>query len=308
MTLRTIVLALAWFTAINAIASLLAWILSPRLSPLRVHNARRFMLVRMFPAAASLLFAAFVFLPSHLAFEPRDATETLGVVWLVLAGCGSVLVVRSVVRGERAWRAGRRLLSANRLRRTGAAGVRELEGFAGVSLAGVIHPQILIGAEVTRELTPAELDVAVAHERAHGDALDNLTRWFILCAPDFFGGSTRARRLEDDWHEAAECLADARAVAGDRLRALHLASALVKVARLSAITPPYVVPAWSTLNDPPLLERRVRHLLSDALTSPAPSRRPFAAGLTMAAGLLLFATAAAAGLHRVTEQLIALLP
>jgi hypothetical protein len=176
MTLRTIVLALAWFTAINAIASILTWAVAARLSRSRVHHARRLMLVRIFPAAASLMFAVFVFLPSHLALERRDAGETLGVVWLVLAACGSVLVVRSVRRAEGAWRTGRRLLSASNLRGTGDAGVHELEGFAGVSLAGVIHPRILIGADVTRELTPAELDVAVAHERAHGDALDNLTR------------------------------------------------------------------------------------------------------------------------------------
>jgi beta-lactamase regulating signal transducer with metallopeptidase domain len=310
MALRTIVLSLAWFAAINASASLLAWMLAarPRNLPLP-DRARRLMLVRILPGAASLMFAALVFLPSHLLLEPRDAAETLGILWLVLATSGALLLTRSAVRAWRTWRIGRRLLSATHQRAGGAAGVHELEGFAGVSLAGVLHPRILIGAEVTRELTPAELEVAVAHERAHGDAFDNLTRWLILCAPDFFGGSSRAKRLEADWHETAESLADARAVAGDRMRALHLAAALVKVARLSAATPfAHAVPAWSTLNDPPLLERRVRELLAEAPAPPIPPRRPIFVVASIGVAFLSVAALGAESLHHLTEQLIALLP
>ena len=133
-----------------------------------------------------------MFQPSHLVFEPRDARETLGLLWLILAAAGLTLVVRSVVRAIAVWHAGRRLLSAESRSLAGVAGVDEVVGFDGVSLAGVLHPRILIGAEVARTLTSAELDVAVAHERAHGEALDNVARWSLLCAPDFFGGSAGA--------------------------------------------------------------------------------------------------------------------
>jgi beta-lactamase regulating signal transducer with metallopeptidase domain len=188
-------------------------------------------------------------------------------------------------------------------------GAREVEGFSGVSLAGVIAPRILIGRDVVRELTPAELDVAIAHELAHREAFDNLVRWAMLCAPDFFGHSIRARRLEADWHEAAESLADARAVRGDRVRAVHLASALVKVAKLAARGPrTTAIPAWSTLNDPPLLERRVRCLLSEAPPSLAPRAPRLRMTLTLVVGLVGAVPAAAESIHRVTEHLVNLLP
>jgi hypothetical protein len=67
------------------------------------------------------------------------------------------------------------------------------------------------------------------------------------------------------------------------------------------------VPAWSTLNDPPLLERRVRELLAEAPTPPVPSRRPIAVA-SIAVAFLGIAALGAESLHHLTEQLIALLP
>ena len=174
----------------------------------------------------------------------------------------------------------------------------------------MIRPRILIGPAVAQELSSAELEVAVAHELAHRQAFDNLARWAMLCAPDFFGISGAARRLERDWHAAAESLADARAVRGDSTRAVHLASALVKVTRLAAegpASPP--VPAWSTLNDPPLLERRVRRLVAGAAPLAAPGRsRMIPALVTLGAAFLLAVPALAVMVHRLTETLVNLLP
>jgi beta-lactamase regulating signal transducer with metallopeptidase domain len=206
------------------------------------------------------------------------------------------------------WRAGRELLSASHCSALISAGVYEVEGIPGVSLAGVFKPRVLIGPEVARELTSAELDVAIAHELAHRDAGDNVTRASMMCAPDFFGGSRRARHLETTWHEAAESLADARAVDGDRVRALHLASALVKVARLSASATTRPQPAWSTLNDPSLLERRVRRLVSGALTLAVPGNRGIAWALLTAVGVIAAVPLFAGSLHRFTEYLVRLLP
>jgi hypothetical protein len=131
-----------------------------------------------------------------------------------------------------------------------------------------------------------------------------------LCAPDFFGSSRAARRLDRDWHAAAESLADARAVRGDSVRAVHLASALVKVSRLAAQGPAAVpVPAWSTLNDPPLLERRVRRLVTGAVPLATPGRpRLVPAAVTLAASLLVAIPAFAGMVHRLTETLVNLLP
>jgi beta-lactamase regulating signal transducer with metallopeptidase domain len=207
------------------------------------------------------------------------------------------------------WCAGRELLSAESRPAPGFAGVHQVQGIPGVSLAGVFKPRIVIGREVAKELSSAELEVAIAHELAHRDAYDNIARASMLCAPDFFGGSRRARRLETGWHEAAESLADTRAVRGDRNRALHLASALVKVARLSSSAAPVrPQPAWSTLNDPSLLERRVRRLVSGGLTPARPYGRQGVAALLVAGGIVTAIPLTAGSLHRLTEYLVRLLP
>jgi beta-lactamase regulating signal transducer with metallopeptidase domain len=309
MILRTIVLTLGWFAAVNTAASILAWALCGRLADARGVGARSLLAIRLFPTAVSIAFAAGMFLPAHLMFEPRDAQETLGVFWYGLAAAGAFLVVRSAARARRVWRVGRQLRRGERSAVALPAGAVEVAGHPGVSLAGVIRPRILIGPEVVRELTPAELDVAIAHELAHRDALDNLARWSIACAPDWFGSSARARRIEQAWHEAAESLADGTAVRGDRDRAVHLASALIKVARLSAFARPATsLSAWSTLNDPPLLERRVRSLLSGSVPGPTPRPSATAISLTVAVGFGAVLPAAAGTIHMVTEQLINVLP
>ena len=312
MTMQTIVLGLGWFAVINAGASWLSWLLASTymLSAQRQNRLPRLVLLRLFPACASIVFVVAMFLPSHLVLEPVDANESLGLVWYLLAACGSLLLGRTAVKALSLWRAGRELLAATNHSALRFAGVDEVEGIPGVSLAGVFKPRIVIGPGVARELTAAELDVAIAHELAHRDACDNLTRASMLCAPDVFGWSRRAMHLEKMWHEGAESLADARAVGGDRGRALHLASALVKVARLGASASPVppLSAAWSTLNDPPLLERRVLCLVSDALPPVAPGVSRVRIGLTVALGLAGAAPAAAGSIHRLTEQLVNLLP
>jgi hypothetical protein len=310
MILGTIVLTLGWFAAVNAGASLLTWALCDRLVPEGgARGARTLLTVRLFPAAVSILFAVGMFLPAHIIFEPRDVRETLGVMWYGLAAAGAFLVLRSVARARGVWRVGRQLRRGERPAVSLAGDVVEVDGHPGVSLAGVLRPRILIGPQVVRELTSAELDVAIAHELAHRDALDNLARWSIACAPDWLGSSARVRGIEQAWHEAAESLADRRAVQGDRDRAVHLASALIKVARLSVFARPATsLPAWSTLNDPPLLERRVRALLSGTVPAPAPRTSGVAIGLALALGLGASVPAVAGSIHRVTEQLINVLP
>lgn len=310
MILWTILLALGWFAAVNTFASILAWALCGWLLDARgALGARSLLAVRLFPSAVSIVFTAGMFLPAHVMLEPRDAHESLGIVWYGLAAAGAFLVVRSAARARRLWRLGRQLRQGERSAVSLPSGVVEVPGHPGVSLAGVIRPRIVIGPEVVRELTPAELDLAIAHELAHRDAFDNLARWSIACAPDWFGSSARARRIEQAWHEAAESHADGTAIRGDRDRALHLASALIKVARLSAFARPATPPAaWSTLNDPPLLERRVRSLLSGSVPGPTPRTSATAISLTIAVGLGAALPATAGTIHLVTEHLINVLP
>jgi hypothetical protein len=312
LPLSTFVLGLAWFVAINAAGSVCARGIGAMLLASR-HRGRTALLlsVRLFPAAASLVFVAAVFLPAHWRLEPGDSQESFGPLLYMMAAAGVLILLRSAARAAAVAGAGRRLRTCERMARVDAvvpAGdIYEVPGFSGVSLAGVLRTRILIGPAVLRQLSPSEIDVAVAHELAHRGAFDNLKRFAIVCAPDLFGFSSVARRLEDGWRAQAESLADARAVNGNGRRALDLASALVKVARLGVdARSPLTSPAWSTLHDSPLLEMRVRRLLTGV--PPAADRplrsRPIAFAAVLVVGLAVTGTALAGAVHQLTESIV----
>lgn len=311
--ISTLVLGLAWFAALNIVGSCAAWGAADVLLAARAGRRGGVLLaIRLFPAAVSVLFVVAFFLPAHWRFEPADAQESFGVVLYGLGALGAALVLRSVARVAAVARAGWRLRGCSRLPHVERApGVYEVQGLAGVSLAGVFRTRILVGAAARRALTAAELHVALAHERAHRRALDNLKRFVIFCAPDLFGDSAASRKIEAEWRAGAEWLADARAVDGDLTRAVNLASALVKVSRLASAPSAFVTsPAWSTLHDPPLLEMRVRRLVDgEAPAAARPRRARRIAGTTLfAVGLLICGTTMAPSLHQLTEALVRMLP
>lgn len=312
----SLVLGLAWFIVINALASLASWAIgSVVLSSSRRGRMGLLLAIRLLPAAASLLFVAALFLPAHWRLEPIDARESFGFVLSAFALAGGSLLFRGAARAGSVARAARKLRACERLARADTAlpagGLYEVQGLRGVSLAGVLRPRIVVGEAVRRHLSAAELEVAVAHELAHRAALDNVKRFAMFCAPDLFGATLVARSLEREWRAAAETLADARAVNGDARRALHLAAALVKVAQLGPGLPsPLTSPVWSTLNDPPLLEMRVRRLVGNvAPAAPRPSARRVAAIATaLSLGLMISGVALAQTVHQLTEALVRWLP
>jgi Zn-dependent protease with chaperone function len=329
-------LGVVWFAAANAIVSLMAWPLGAwLLGRFRIPGPRRtgaglFLAVRLLPFLASSVFVLAVFLPAHWRFEPVEADESFGLVLGGLAAIGLSLAVRA------AWRAGQGALAGHRFARlTRRAGNRVagdgivIGGLPGVSLAGIWRPRILIGAETLSALTPAELDVAISHEVAHRRSQDNLKRFLLYCAPDLFGWTRVARQLEERWQAEAECEADAAAVMGDGQRAVVLASALVKVARLgragtihqvsraglpgtpawiSRSTPPWIM--WSAFHVPTLLEMRVRRLVSSSGAPSAATGRLRVSGATLGLGIPvgLWLSGFSHLLHLVTEAMVTRLP
>ena len=279
LILSSVLLGLAWFTATNVAASAAAWLLGR--SVIRrpgSSSAGLLLAVRLLPAVASTVFVGAVFLPAHWRFEPVESEESFGVVLAIIAVTGLLLILRALGRAVRAGVAGRRLAAVTRRAASLSDGVavggsiRVVDGLPGVSLFGIWRPRILIGTEARGVLTPAELDLAISHEVAHRRSKDNLKRFLIRCAPDLFSWTRVARELEDRWQAAAECEADAHAVRGDSYRAVLLASALVKVARLGRAASASVVgPAAiaSAFHVPTLLEMRVRRLVSGGAPPPA---------------------------------------
>jgi hypothetical protein len=293
-----VLLALAWFVALNLLMSAVAWAMAVPILASRFRERNGLLLsIRLLPSVASALFVLVVFVPSHMRFERANPQESFGVMVWVLAFAGAALLARSAWRAAAAIRAGQAL-------------VRRPESVPGVSLVGVWRPRVLVGAAVASELTSEELDVALAHEDAHRLARDNFKQFLMAFAPDFFGRSAAAARVEGAWRTAVETLADARAVKGSERRAVHLASALVKVARCTCDVSPAVSPVWSHLHEPPLLELRVRRLVAGPpLDAPAPRFTRLlllcAAGLT---GLLAASAVFALQIHQLTEALVSKLP
>jgi beta-lactamase regulating signal transducer with metallopeptidase domain len=310
MIVSTVLLALAWFTVLNLVTSLISWSVGAVLQRTPLQPRPAVLLgVRLFPAGASLLVTLVLFVPAHWITEARDVNESFGWVLYVMAAAGAALMVRAAARAVTLGRADRRL----RARERGSAllpQVREAEGVPGLALAGLLRTRILIGRQAATSLTPAELEVAIAHEIAHRRAIDNLKRWALHCAPDFFGSSAIAQRTERAWHAAAESLADARAVRGDAQRALDLASALVKVARLTAAPASFgSTPVWSPFNDPVLLERRVHQLTSDVpVATPCHPVRTAGAAVLLLVVTALLVPALSGAIHWVTEAAVAFLP
>jgi hypothetical protein len=119
-----------------------------------------------------------------------------------------------------------------------------------------------------------------------------------------------ARQLEACWEAEAECQADAAAVRGDDGRAVLLASALVKVARLKGRSGIVPSAAWSAFHVPSLLEMRVRRLVGGTAIERSPNRRvwvPLALSAPTAAAVIWVAELSY-GLHVITEALVTHLP
>lgn len=277
----------SFFVVLMLLAALVAW-LAPaairRTSAMGPRRAARWLLaLRLLPAALSAMVVAALCVPSYLRFEPHTANEEAGVVSLTAAILGAAIFGLAIYRGSTAL-----LRSALYLRRAGGREsmvsgekVRIVGDGAGLALAGIVQPRLLISEGAIARLSSDELAVALRHERAHRESRDNLKRLLIQLAPAVFSG---LRTLEHEWVKRAEWAADDRATEGNPERSAALAAALVRVARLQncAAMPALVTSLVSADED---LEQRIDRLL-DTPAAEAPSRRLETMALASAALLI----------------------
>ena len=309
-------LALAWWFALNLAATGIVVCLAPRMIGGKPAGSPSFRLgVRLFPAALSIAFVALVFLPSYWKYEPREMLEGFDVSLTALAILGVALLATAAARGVLAWqRASRRTASWLRLARplplqSTAMPAYEIDVDAPImALVGVLRPRLLITRGVLNALTGEELAAGVAHEIGHWRAGDNLMRLAMRAAPDLLCATAAARAVEARWASASEHAADRLACGDDRARCA-LASALVKVARLTPPMTPLAEPI-STLVDGGDIASRVRRLLEDGEPR-TPRRGVTPPGLALALSALVLAAAYAPMLrivHLATEVLVSSLP
>ena len=314
-------LAFTWFLALNISLSLLVAALPPRVSPAiaacaPATRARILLTLRLLPAAASIIFVAGVFVPSFWTLEPRDFDEAFGITTTTFALAAVALLATAACRGASALRdaAGRSRAWLQHAKPMALAGAPAPAycldaAIAAMTLVGVIRPKLLVTRRLIEALTPEELHAAIEHEAAHHSSWDNLKRLAMRATPDALSLLRANRRLEHGWALAAEQAADARA-ARDSSAGLALASALVKVARMTPADRPLFALA-SPLVGGEGIASRVERLMNGS-----PNRRlPLTRRLTWwmaAAGMLLALAAGYAPLlqavHRVSEVVVHALP
>ena len=307
-----VVVALGGFAFVRAALAPVLCLRAPRPAASAVREVRALFMRAVAPTVAAAAVTLLLLVPAFVQFEPAAQGERAGLVLVVAAGAGLVQIAWMAARG--AWMLlGARRLTRRWLRRATplADGTWPLPatridtGMPVVALAGWRRPHLLVDRRVIETCTPVELAAIGAHERAHAVASDNARRWLVGVCCGWSSGTGRA------WSRAAEQAADERAAETPE-RALALASALVKVARL-APAPVFTDAVLSTMHDGGEIEARVTRLLAlgDAARGRPPAAPPhmetWRVAVTMAGGGAI-AAASLGPVHALIELLVQRLP
>jgi beta-lactamase regulating signal transducer with metallopeptidase domain len=311
--LHGVTIALVWFGLINvAVAASVALVTPGELRRDTNRSAAFWLALRLLPSIAATAFVIALFAPSYWRYEPR-AVEDLDVSLIIGAVAAGLLIAVAAVRGWRAWRrAASRARAWLRLARPIeiAAGIPVYEvpiDAPMMALAGVFRPRLLVTRGVVEALTEEELRAGIAHEIGHFGARDNLKRLAMRAAPDVLVSTRAAAAIEARWASAAEHDAD-RAGAADNATRCALASALVKVAKLTPLSTPLAEPI-STLVDGGDIASRVQRLLDDGAPAARVGRLPrLSTAVAIVATVVLSYGSVLWLVHEATELIVNTLP
>ena len=278
--------------------------------------ARILFTMRVLPAASAALFVFGFCIPSYLWFEPAVTAERVGLLCVVLGVLAAAACSISFARSVSVLFDSRRFnrACASRHQKTRLPGLPAslfvLESQSPVlAMSGLLRPRLVISRAVLDALSTEELDAALRHERSHHVSRDNFKRLLFLFAPDFFPFTRTLRQLELHWSRFIEWAADDDAAAGDSHRAVSLAAALVRVARLGS-SPGLPVLSTSLLACNQDLSARVDRLLHPATTrQPGPPHRGWSIAGAVMFGAALFSTAllsplALSSVHNLLERFL----
>jgi Zn-dependent protease with chaperone function len=271
---------------------------------------------RMKPSSAARFLFFLRISPSYLWLEPEAAGEKVGLVCVVIAVLGTAVWILSVTRVISAVRGTLEYL--HRCERQGrkikvpgepSPALLLAEEAPVLAVAGVVRPRLVISRTVLRGLNAQQRDAALRHEHAHRISRDNIKRLLILLSPDVLPFLHAFTTLEDSWAKFTEWAADDQAAEGDSHRALSLASALVRVAKMGS-QPKLSYIFSSLVQDDHELTERVERLLrpQPGPAKPAEVLVPFlsSAGALMACAAALVAVwpGSLSLVHQVLERLI----
>jgi Zn-dependent protease with chaperone function len=293
------------FSLLLSAAVALAWRAGLRR---QLTDANAVLSVRLLPAMGSATLVLTVVLPSFLIYEPRHAHDQPGPLLVVSALFSLLVLGDGIRRGLRAWQATRALVEGSEPVLTRPAGgatdvtvINVQEPLVGV--VGSWRQRIVAARSVAAACDHEEFHQVLAHEAAHMDARDNLKLLMLVTMPDALAWLTTGRALTAHWRAATELEADERASGTDPRKRVALASALIKVARLSLASGRPRAAASRVGSPLSGLEHRVRRLLapSPTLRQAFPGRRLFTCALLVP----LLAVPLYASVHRLIEALVA---
>ena len=319
--MRLLCLCLATFFVVHTVGCLMvcsvaramvsmAAAIRPRVS------SRLLFALRMAPAAITVFVVVGFCVPSYIWMEPHVQNERVGLACLLAATLGGMGWAVSLLRGSASV-----LRTAYYVRECGlnaeaidpGDGLPDVllveDGAAVMAVAGVLRPRLMASRSVMDTLSREEKEVALRHELAHRESRDNLKKLLILLSPDLLPFTSGLATLERGWSRFAEWAADDAAVSGDALRALSLASALVRVARLGVHpAPAHLLSSLAEADRD--LEMRVERLLSE----PAYAERALQPLLTVGRNAMLLCggltvavllwPGSLGGIHRLLEHLV----
>jgi Zn-dependent protease with chaperone function len=315
--LRLLCLCLASFFVVNASVGLATGLASRAVirlaEAMRPRSAACFLFAaRVLPCVLGAGAVLFFCVPSYLWLEPQSYSERMGWVCLTLALLGAAGWLGSFARVARALaasvhfrRAWQEAGCTIRLEESSMAVIVDKEAPLLV-LVGLFRPRLIVSNTLLRSLSLEELRVALLHENAHRDSRDNLKRLVLLLAPTPIPFFRVFSPLEQSWAKLSEWAADDEAVSGDSRRALSLAAALLRVARMGAAPRLSFLHTSLCAGDHDLSARVDRLLRVQPLqTKPLPRARSVAVGsiLGTAACIALFLAwpATLSSVHRLLE-------
>jgi Zn-dependent protease with chaperone function len=201
---------------------------------------------RSFPLALATIASVGLALPSFLRFEPSATREMPGPALWLLAGFGMLMLLTM------AWRCSRIVYLTSSLQRRWLRNSEQMSSLNGltvscvndsaslVAVVGIFAPRVFISRNIVETLSPGELDAALSHELAHVSAWDNLRQ--LVLKVTRFHGLHFLTQMDALWARISELAADERAIA-QGASPLNLSSALVKVGRLSLMSPSQLLAA-----------------------------------------------------------------
>jgi Zn-dependent protease with chaperone function len=269
--------------------------------------------LRLLPVTTSVVAAALT-IASFVRFEPRSRHESTGLVLLAFAGATIGLLAVAAARMLRAHLATRRVVRSW-MASAEPIGLPEVtipayaisSSFPVVAVVGVFRPTLVVARSVLAACSHDQLRAVMAHERGHVTRQDNLRRAVLASLPDVTTWLPVARHIHAAWDGAIEEAADDESARLGTSGPLHLAEALIRVARLAPTGQPAMPLPASALYRGESIEHRVSRLLAapaEVVDSPRAAWRQ----LVLGAGVLTACLFGLQAVHALIEAAVTFLP